>query len=586
MLTKGGARQKELAAQTLDAPMVQTKSKLAQCLLRLFGWGLLPATSVQWLASAAVSDGLIHADLVALAKLGKSGEFAGNTRRDLLRRLEPRFRLCAPFEFLVQFKDIAQPLKQLMLAPSHLVASLWQVSQTCFDTVFGQNPADFWSSVSADDPKLIHLERELAHVPDWRQSTYPYVLHGDAARFTTHNQQSILGIQFKGLLSRNFAVSILPIVAIVKKCCEEDTLKVVWQWVVFFLNALFVGTHPPLDLDGQPWRPGSYDASVAGTEICGGRRLICWSLTGDLEFYSNDLGLPNHGSLEPCWLCACSRRVDTSHPWTDLRDPASWEETIVETEEGIFTEFTRHAVGQLRGLTRFHLCGDFMHTSDLGVAQVMSGSILHELVFEGGLRGARDSRVEQVFRMIKAEYDTMSATSRLGSLTFNMFCRKDQWANLSSKAAESQQLLYALQFVLRRVHDNSDHHEHRIRCLSALLRIYNCFKDGGMFLPRENAEAALVDLRCMYSHWQWLLLRSVARGVLNWAVMPKLHYLFHIVYHSRYLNPRFTWTYEWEDHMRSVVMSAKACMAGSPMHIIGNKVVQNSRLALELTLET
>ena len=36
--------------------------------------------------------------------------------------------------------------------------------------------------------------------------------------------------------------------------------------------------------------------------------------------------------------------------------------------------------------------------------------------------------------------------------------------------------------------------------------------------------------------------------------------------------------------MNKVITSGKACIAGSPMHIIGNKVMENIYLALDLEL--
>ena len=304
-----------------------------------------------------------------------------------------------------------------------------------------------------------------------------------------------------------------------------------------------------------------------------------------MEYFANDLGLPHYGSLEPCWLCSCSARPDSCHPWTDLRSPAAWESTIIDAEEGIATDFTHHPIGKLECVTRFHASGDMMHTCCLGVAQNMMGSILNELVFQGPFLGSKDLRVEQVFKLIKKHYDKLNTSSRLGNLTITMFTRKDQWSELHSKDAESQQLLFAIQYVLQELHDGSEHHEHRLRCVCSLVRIYQAFKDGDMFLPRHVAESALEDLRTMYAHWHWLLSMSVEVGALNWGLKPKLHYMFHIVWHSRFLNPRFTWCYEWEDHMRSVVMAAKACIAGSPMHLVGCKVIQNARLVLEITLE-
>ena len=62
---------------------------------------------------------------------------------------------------------------------------------------------------------------------------------------------------------------------------------------------------------------------------------------------------------------------------------------------------------------------------------------------------------------------------------------------------------------------------------------------------------------------------SIGRGELDWALDLKLHVLDHAVDHSKFLNPRVTWCYEYEDLMNSVVLAAKACMAGSPVYLVG-----------------
>ena len=68
-------------------------------------------------------------------------------------------------------------------------------------------------------------------------------------------------------------------------------------------------------------------------------------------------------------------------------------------------------------------------------------------------------------------------------------------------------------------------------------------------------------------------------------MVSKLHSLYHVAEFSRYMNPRFIWAYGGEDFMGTMVMSGKACVTSSPMHLIGNKVMENFRLALNILLE-
>ena len=55
----------------------------------------MSAPSVQWLAAAVVQDGCTHPDLVRLSTVGTSGQWAGNARRDLLRKFATGLDLAA-----------------------------------------------------------------------------------------------------------------------------------------------------------------------------------------------------------------------------------------------------------------------------------------------------------------------------------------------------------------------------------------------------------------------------------------------------------------------------------------------------------
>ena len=202
---------------------------------------------------------------------------------------------------------------------------------------------------------------------------------------------------------------------------------------------------------------------------------MCWGLTTYLEFLANDLGLPHFNSLEPCWFDAASRREDTIYPITDLRHNAAWEATLIGAEEGVHSCVTDHPINNLIGFTRFHICGDLMHTGCLGVVQTMMGSVLWELTFDGPFRGSQDHRVEQIWGLIKKHYDLLSTPTRLGGLTVSHFSERGAWSSLRAKAAQSQHLLFCMPYVLREVHDGSPHHEHRLRAVTALVRIYRAF---------------------------------------------------------------------------------------------------------------
>ena len=189
-MLRGGSRQK-LATLAAMSGATRSKSKLANALLRLFGWGLLTATSVQWIAQAAMDDGLSHPDLEELAGIGRSGEFAGNCRRDLLRAFRPQAWLAKLSSLWLPLKDkngLVEIQQVLVHAPSRFFQSLWNRSHSLFHRACGSGGnclREFWMAVNAHDPKLRKLESMMGPRESWCDHTIPYKLHGDGAQFTS-----------------------------------------------------------------------------------------------------------------------------------------------------------------------------------------------------------------------------------------------------------------------------------------------------------------------------------------------------------------------------------------------------------------
>ena len=62
------------------------------------------------------------------------------------------------------------------------------------------------------------------------------------------------------------------------------------------------------------------------------------------------------------------------------------------------------------------------------------------------------------------------------------------------------------------------------------------------------------------------------------------HSFYHLVEFSCFMNPRFISAYSAEGYMGQLLNSAKACVPGSEMYMVGNKVLQNAMLALNILL--
>ena len=65
----------------------------------------------------------------------------------------------------------------------------------------------------------------------------------------------------------------------------------------------------------------------------------------------------------------------------------------------------------------------------------------------------------------------------------------------------------------------------------------------------------------------------------------KFHEVWHVIWFARYLSPRMSWCYAFEDFIGKIKRSAQACVCGTPMHNIPGKVMDNYIRALSLELK-
>lgn len=456
---------------------------------------------------------------------------------------------------------------------------------THFEVIFGTNPRGFWEALHDDDPKFLAINALRAD-PTWMDTTYPFVLHGDGGVYTKKTQSSIPTVSIKSLLSEPFQGNTLPIFCLPKDMRSADTAGFMWRMAVHFLNACYDGVHPlKRDNEGNDWPADSPQARLAGRPILGGRaRIVVWIVTGDLEFLGNELGFPHFNTTEPCWMCPVCRR-EGPYSLTDLSLDAGWKRQLVTSAEGIWVPPTDHPISSLRGFTRFAVPGELMHTGVLGVLCWFLGAVIWELMHDGVWEGGIDQRLQQLWSQILIEYDAQQIKNRLSKLTVSMFSGgTDQWACFTGKAAETTSLLYVLRNVCGVFQTGSYRDHHRGVCFDMLCWIFDTCESNGPVLPRPVAEEMLARYDRFLIHYNWLAHNSARLGRMNYNIVTKTHMMWHICYHARWLNPRLCWAYEFEDFAGTMITAAKACMAGSPLRIVGGKVLQHFLLVLQLRL--
>ena len=106
------------------------------------------------------------------------------------------------------------------------------------------------------------------------------------------------------------------------KSFNKNTIDGFWSIMLWSFRCMFLGAWPSHDWRNVEYRPGSPEATRAGTPLAGGRSppppLFVLSFC---EF----LYAPKSTSLKLCVLCRAERRGENT--WHDHRDLAKWRAT-------------------------------------------------------------------------------------------------------------------------------------------------------------------------------------------------------------------------------------------------------------------
>ena len=273
-------------------PPAHRRSVFADRLLQLWGWGLLSANMVQFLAEGVVLDDGVCEETRSLAALGGGRRHPGNCRRDLLRRYCSKGDLVKPMPvpMPVQLHSGIQQGEGYVVSPIDMFEYMFSTFPAAFMELLAKNVRKFWDEVNPSDPRL--LGHPLLEKGNYREKAVPLVLHGDGAQFARKAQQSLLVCSWRSLLNTAFDFGIFLLFCLPKSIRVKaggdgpDSARTLWRVVVHLLNALFEGRHPTHDHTGAPWPARSRQAAQAGKDVgAGGFFAVVWNITGDLLFW-------------------------------------------------------------------------------------------------------------------------------------------------------------------------------------------------------------------------------------------------------------------------------------------------------------
>ena len=99
-----------------------------------------------------------------------------------------------------------------------------------------------------------------------------------------------------------------------------------------------------------------------------------------------------------------------------------------------------------------------------------------------------------------------------------------------------------------------------------------------LFWPKDDFEYLIITMYNFQVSYIALAAMAVDAGKLRFGYPAKGHYFEHLVVDHLGLVPSRVWCYRYEDFMGRLVQCAQRCIAGTPLTLVGSKVLQNYRM--------
>ena len=447
-------------------------------------------------------------------------------------------------------------------------------------------PMDYRVQVRPDDPRLIG--HPMLAKPDWKRRAVPLMIWGDGGAFTrAGNSIMLLCVAFMlmGDLSRE---SVFPVSLFCKfnrargsvHGVGNDAWDRIWKYAVHGLNALFDGYHPLKDPWDNEWSVGSRQWELAGEPIANGLFFgVMWVATWDQDYGSNELGLDHYNGNKICCWCPANR---SNYNFRDVSKNAPYKKLHYKPGPAD-VRVSVHEIWGIRGLTRFHYSGDEMHASALGVLLDLHGSAIADAVDSdiGFIHGGTYAqRVDIVWADIHRRCREQNVAKTMSVITATMLGKQGKFPCLRAKAAESKSLVTPMLSFLLEKAPNTMHWKHVKGCYRNIAIFYEVIVGAGHVLSDEQADRVVRAIDRFMLHFNSLTNLASDRGIPRYNFTGKLHVLYHIAEFARFLNPRMTWTYQFEDFMGHMIKLGHACSLGTPGHLIPAKMMQHYMLIL------
>ena len=121
------------------------------------------------------------------------------------------------------------------------------------------------------------------------------------------------------------------------------------------------------------------------------------ALTGDLEYFQNEMKLQCYSHNQCCWNCNCNK---SDIPHNDFRPGAKWKGTIKTAAQHRANPPTKHLVMDIPGVVAESFAYDSLHIIKEGTASHTIGNCFWDWVIGKTMPGTQESRCRTLFEGI------------------------------------------------------------------------------------------------------------------------------------------------------------------------------------------
>jgi hypothetical protein len=285
-----------------------------------------------------------------------------------------------------------------------------------------------------------------------------------------------------------------------------DTWDNIWEVLVWSFTAMFHGTWPTLSWDGSLLND---DLNLAGKPLCpkSGLKAVIWTISGDMEYYANELGISKYSTNSPCsW---CSSEYGDDMPFNDFRPEAAWRATVVTAPASSEDNPCKHAVMSIPGVIFETIYIDTLHVLDLGVSLHCIANLFSDLcIYEwNGTQPQNLARLSADVLQLQQDFN-IPAGSRGPALDLKSFiATKGSYPTLHGwKAREVRNLIpvcYRLATAAR-VSSCSHYALHREQVFEHLNAICEAVDAHHWCLPTSAKLKFRHNVECCLVHYSWL----------------------------------------------------------------------------------